>query len=121
MSYSELFLGHFEHPRHVGVLDLRDPNVRVVAWRSRDGSESIQYHVLIDQGYVKKVAWKALGNPSTIAACSWVSEWLLERSCEEARALKAELIIIALELPQTRFASALWVEAIVHELLGEKQ
>lgn len=120
---SPLLLAHFDHPQHVGCLDEKDTGVKTIFVNSPQGEEEIRFQIhLTDAGNIADVAWQAKGSSTTLACCSWFSEWVLGRSLLEVQRFEVQELIAALSLPQVRYNSAMLIEQIrlqleyIHEL-----
>lgn len=106
--YSEQVLAHFRAPRHAGEL-ARGRGVGTGWAGSRRSGQLIRIQVALGaDGCVEKAAFRALGCPFTIAACSLAAELAIGRRPE---ALPGGLELARqLELPVERRGVALAVE-----------
>ncbi len=77
-------------------------------------------HLQVAGGRIVAASFQAYGCVSTIAAGSWVAQWLEGRSLQAAAALEAGYIDRELGLaPEKRFCALLAVDALRAALAGE--
>ena len=91
--YSPLVMDHFLHPRRVG--ELPDADARALAENAGCG-DALQLHLKITDDRITDARFKALGCTASIAASSFLAEWLVGKSLDEARALSNESLAEAL-------------------------
>lgn len=98
---------HFRRPRHPGrpAGDCRHGRGGAL----RTGS-LIDLWLRVDDGTVREAGFEAFGCPSTIAAASWVCDWLPGRSLAAARGLDGLAIAEALQLAAAKRGVALVAE-----------
>ena len=85
--YNDLVMDHFLHPRRVG--DLADANATATAENGGCG-DTLQLQLKIEGGKVADARFRALGCTASIAASSFLTEWLVGKTVAEARALTNE-------------------------------
>jgi nitrogen fixation NifU-like protein len=104
-------MDHFRAPRQAGVLAGQGV---VTARADTAGSRSVlQLSLRVSEGCIREARFKAYGCPSTIAAGSWLCEWLVNRPVLEAGALSAASIAKTLALaPVKRHCAVLAEDAL---------
>ena len=85
--YNDLVMDHFLHPRGVG--DLADANAVATAENGGCG-DTLQLQLRISEGKVADARFRALGCTASIAASSFLTEWLVGKTVAEAKALTNE-------------------------------
>ncbi len=85
--YSPLVMDHFLHPRRVG--ELPDADARALAENEGCG-DALQLHLRIEGDRIADARFKALGCTASIAASSFLAEWLVGKTLDEAKALTNE-------------------------------
>ena len=85
--YNDLVMDHFLHPRRVG--DLADANAVATAENGGCG-DTLQLQLRIADGKVADARFRALGCTASIAASSFLTEWLVGKTVAEAKALTNE-------------------------------
>lgn len=103
MQYNEILLEHFFNPRNVGRFSTDTPHL---------GSGSVGNYkngVIVELQFIaptrEKILtakFKAYGQTPLIAACSFTTEWIINRSIDEAHALTSAVLIQELQIPQMK-------------------
>lgn len=112
MKYSQLLLDHFFQPKNVGYFDATDDVGTGIVGSYQNGAV-VQLQIKSVDDVIVAACFKAYGSCPVIAACSYITEWLIQKSLEEACLLKSDLIIQALSIPMLKMHSALLVEDAV--------
>src|SRR5512138_1487854 len=96
--YSAQVLDHFEHPRNVGALEQPDASAQL---ENPVCGDVLQLTLKLADGRIAEARFRAKGCVPAIACGSALSELLHGRTPAEARALRAENLVAALDgLPQ---------------------
>jgi nitrogen fixation NifU-like protein len=118
MLYSTQVWDHFRQPRHAGEW----PEDAAVSTGTADtpGSKAVlRLQLRCRDREVEAARFLAYGCPSTIAAGSWLCDWLQGRRVEEAARLTAMEVAEALALPASRrHCAVLAVDALKAALAG---
>src|SRR6266700_2131277 len=93
MSYSDIVLEHFEHPRNVGELQSPDAEVRL---EHPVCGDIMSLAVKISGDRIDEVRFRTRGCVASIAAGSCLTEMIAGKSLMEAKALKREQLVDAL-------------------------
>jgi len=93
MSYSDIVLEHFEHPRNVGELPSPDAVVRL---EHPVCGDIMSLAVKLSDGRIGEVRFRTRGCVASIAAGSCLTEMIAGKSLAEARALTREQLVEAL-------------------------
>ncbi|HEY6349241.1 MAG TPA: iron-sulfur cluster assembly scaffold protein [Candidatus Angelobacter sp.] len=111
MSYSEKVLDHFEHPRNIGELAGADAQARV---ENPVCGDIMDLAVKVSGDRIEDVRYRIRGCVAAIAAGSCLTEMIKGRSLGEARAIKREQLLSALDgLPRaSQHASHLAMDAL---------
>lgn len=109
--YSPAVQQHFRHPHNVGSFPAQFPRVG----RGRAGQAStggvMQLQVQVnDSGIICDTRFRAYGCGATIAAGSYVSQWLQGKTLEQAATLSTQQVVQALDLPPVKVHCAMLVE-----------
>jgi nitrogen fixation NifU-like protein len=85
--YNEIVADHFEHPRRAGVLNDAD----VVGQDGIPGQGPFMVlYLKIREGRIAEARFQTWGCPAAIACGSWVSEWAVDKTLDEASSLGPE-------------------------------
>jgi len=116
-AYSECVRDHFEHPRHVGVLD--HPDAKGYAENPVSGASLVLYLAVCDN-VIQQAVFQAQGCAATIACGSMLTVLLIGKSIDDAKMLTRDDIEVALGgLPPTRKHAADLAVDVVRSALAE--
>jgi nitrogen fixation NifU-like protein len=117
VSYSEVVLDHFEHPRNVGDLAAADAEVRL---EHPVCGDIMKLAVKLSDGRIGEVRFRTRGCVAAIAAGSCLTEMIAGKSLAEAGGLKREDLVKALGgLPEaSAHATHLAMDALA-QVLGK--
>jgi len=109
--YSATLLDHFHHPRNVG--EIAEASAAVEASNPVCG-DLMKLWVIVREGRIPVVKFKAAGCVPSVACGSWLTEVILSRSLEELSALSPEEIASGLGglPPASHHAAVLAVDAL---------
>lgn len=87
MKYNALVLSHFHQPRNVGEFD---PDTTVASARigTVAAGNVLQLQLQISDDIIQATKFKAYGEPYVIAACSYLTELLSNKSITEAESVE---------------------------------
>lgn len=119
MNYSKLLLNHFFSPHNVGEIE-ESENVVVGSAGTRGMSDTVVIYLTIHKNKITDAKFKAYGSPATIASASLATTLLKQRSLLEVGSINYQNFIDLLELPQTKWHSAVLVEDAVHAALKQR-
>lgn len=117
MAYSPQVLDYFHHPRHAG--EMAGPTVVAESANPVCG-DVLKLWVIVREGKMAEVRFKAAGCVPAVACGSWLAEWLMGRELSGLKTPTPEEIEAALGgLPAaSRHASAL-AAAVLNSLLTQ--
>ncbi len=120
MQYSDTLLAHFRHPAGIGVFPPDLPGVHSARVGDPRHGAVIGLQIRLDeQGRIIDARFRAYGCGATIAAASWVRDWLPGRTVDEACALHDDTVRAALDLPPAKLHCAVLAVAAVRAALDE--
>jgi nitrogen fixation NifU-like protein len=118
-QYSETLLHYFFHPTHMGQLAITQPDVKTARRGEVGISDVLQLQIqLTNQRIIADAKFKVYGNPYAIAGMAWLTECLIGKTREQARAITHRDIVQALDMPPTKLHTALQIEDILYEVLS---
>ena len=123
MAYSKKVLEHFENPRNMGSLDHTDPSVGTGIVGAPECGDVMKLQIKVDENQkIIDAKFKTFGCGSAIAASSLATEWVKDRSIEEAMNLNNVDIVEELSLPPVKIhCSVLAEDAIKAAIADYKQ
>ena len=121
MSYSDKVLDHYNHPRNVGTLDNRDPNVGTGMVGAPECGDvmKLQLKVNPETGVIEDAKFKTFGCGSAIASSSLATEWVKGRTVDQALAIKNVEIVHELSLPPVKIHCSVLAEDAIRAAIAD--
>ena len=111
MPYSNKVLDHYENPRNVGKMDVKDENVGTGMVGAPACGDVIRLQIKVNEdGLIEDAKFKTYGCGSAIASSSLLTEWVKGRSLEEAKQIKNTDIVEELSLPPVKIHCSVLAE-----------
>ena len=122
MAYSKKVLEHYERPRNIGSLDARDNNVGTGLVGAPECGDVMKLQILVDDD--KKIIdakFKTFGCGSAIAASSLATEWIKNKSVDEASMIQNTQIVEELSLPPVKIHCSVLAEDAIKAAIKDYQ
>ena len=111
MAYSEKVIDHYERPRNIGSLDSRSNSVGTGLVGAPECGDVMKLQIQVDEkGTIVDAKFKTFGCGSAIAASSLATEWVKDRSVNEAETIKNVDIVEELSLPPVKIHCSVLAE-----------
>ena len=111
MAYSEKVIDHYERPRNIGSLDSRSNSVGTGLVGAPECGDVMKLQIQVDdKGTIVDAKFKTFGCGSAIAASSLATEWVKDRSVNEAETIKNVDIVEELSLPPVKIHCSVLAE-----------
>ena len=122
MAYSDKVLDHFENPKNIGSLDKNDVHVGTGLVGAPECGDVMKLQIEVKDNKIIDAKFKTFGCGSAIAASSLATEWVKNRSIEDAMTLNNVEIVEELSLPPVKIhCSVLAEDAIKAAIADYKQ
>ena len=123
MAYSDKVLDHYENPKNIGSMDKNDIHVGTGLVGAPECGDVMKLQIKVDENQkIIDAKFKTFGCGSAIAASSLATEWVKDRSIDEAMALNNVDIVEELSLPPVKIhCSVLAEDAIKAAIADYKQ
>ena len=123
MAYSKKVIEHYEKPRNIGSLDIRDPSVGTGLVGAPECGDVMKLQIQVDDNNkIIDAKFKTFGCGSAIAASSLATEWIKNKSIDEASMINNTEIVEELSLPPVKIhCSVLAEDAIKAAIKDYKQ
>ena len=111
MAYSEKVLEHYEKPKNIGSLDKRSNNVGTGLVGAPECGDVMKLQIEVDEN--KKIIdakFKTFGCGSAIASSSLATEWIKNKSIDEASMIRNTEIVEELSLPPVKIHCSVLAE-----------
>ncbi len=111
MAYSDKVLEHYEKPRNIGSLDKRSNNVGTGLVGAPECGDVMKLQIEVnDDNKIIDAKFKTFGCGSAIAASSLATEWIKNKSVDEAMDLNNTQIVEELSLPPVKIHCSVLAE-----------
>ena len=110
MAYSKEVLDHYENPRNVGKMDVKDPNVGTGLVGAPACGDVMQLGIKVEKGVIVDAKFKTFGCGSAIASSSLLTEWVKGKSLDEANVITNVQIAKELSLPPVKIHCSVLAE-----------
>ena len=111
MAYSDKVVDHFENPRNVGSLDKNDPDVGTGLVGAPECGDLMKLQIKVnDAGVIEDAKFKTFGCGSAIASSSLATDWIINRSIDEAKEISNVDIVEELSLPPVKIHCSILAE-----------
>ena len=123
MAYSEKVVDHYENPRNVGSLNTTSNNVGTGLVGAPECGDVMKLQIEVDENQkIIDAKFKTFGCGSAIAASSLATEWVKDKSIDDALSLSNVEIVEELSLPPVKIhCSVLAEDAIKADIEDYKQ
>ena len=111
MAYSKKVIEHYEKPRNIGSLDIRDPSVGTGLVGAPECGDVMKLQIQVDDNNkIIDAKFKTFGCGSAIAASSLATEWIKNKSIDEASMINNTEIVEELSLPPVKIHCSVLAE-----------
>ena len=110
MAYSEKVLEHYEKPRNIGSLDKRSNNVGTGLVGAPECGDVMKLQIMVENDKIIDAKFKTFGCGSAIAASSLATEWIKNKTVDEASMINNTEIVEELSLPPVKIHCSVLAE-----------
>ena len=120
MAYSNKVVDHFTNPKNVGSLDKNDVHVGTGLVGAPECGDVMKLQIKVDDNNkIIDAKFKTFGCGSAIAASSLATEWVKNRSIEEAESLNNVEIVEELSLPPVKIHCSVLAEDAIKAAISD--
>ena len=122
MAYSEKVLEHFEKPKNTGSLDSGSNSVGTGLVGAPECGDVMKLQILVDDdNKIVDAKFKTFGCGSAIAASSLATEWIKNKSIDEASMISNTEIVEELSLPPVKIHCSVLAEDAIKAAIKDYQ
>ena len=110
MAYNEKILDHYNNPRNVGKMDMKDPTVGTGMVGAPACGDVMKLQIKIEDNVITDAKFKTYGCGSAIASSSLLTEWVKGKTLGQAKDIKNTDIVEALSLPPVKIHCSVLAE-----------
>ena len=122
MAYTNKVIDHFENPKNVGSLDKDSPNVGTGLVGAPECGDVMKLQIQVDsEQRIIDAKFKTFGCGSAIAASSLASEWIKNKTVDEASLIQNTEIVEELSLPPVKIHCSVLAEDAIKSAIKDYQ
>ena len=122
MAYTNKVIDHFENPKNVGSLDKNSPNVGTGLVGAPECGDVMKLQIQVDsEQRIIDAKFKTFGCGSAIAASSLASEWIKNKTVDEASLIQNTEIVEELSLPPVKIHCSVLAEDAIKAAIKDYQ
>ena len=120
MAYSNKVIEHFEKPRNIGSLDSGDKSVGTGLVGAPECGDVMKLQIQVDDNNkIIDAKFKTFGCGSAIAASSLATEWVKDKTIEEASTINNTEIVEELSLPPVKIHCSVLAEDAIKGAIAD--
>jgi nitrogen fixation NifU-like protein len=119
MAYSEKVLDHYNNPRNVGKMDMKDPNVGTGMVGAPACGDVMKLQIRIEDNIVIDAKFKTYGCGSAIASSSLLTEWVKGKTIHQVEEIKNTEIVEELNLPPVKIHCSVLAEDAIKSAVAD--
>ena len=119
MAYSEKVLDHYNNPRNVGKMDMKDPNVGTGMVGAPACGDVMKLQIRIEDDIVTDAKFKTYGCESAIASSSLLTEWVKGKTIHQVEEIKNTEIVEELNLPPVKIHCSVLAEDAIKSAVAD--
>jgi nitrogen fixation NifU-like protein len=119
MAYSEKVLDHYNNPRNVGKMDMKDPNVGTGMVGAPACGDVMKLQIRIEDDIVTDAKFKTYGCGSAIASSSLLTEWVKGKTIHQVEEIKNTEIVEELQLPPVKIHCSVLAEDAIRSAVAD--
>ena len=122
MAYSEKVIEHFEKPRNIGSLDSRSKSVGTGLVGAPECGDVMKLQIQVDdENRIVDAKFKTFGCGSAIASSSLATEWIKNKTIDEASMIQNTQIVEELSLPPVKIHCSVLAEDAIKSAIKDYQ
>ena len=111
MAYSDKVIEHYERPHNIGSLDIRNKSVGTGLVGAPECGDVMKLQIQVDDdNKIVDAKFKTFGCGSAIAASSLATEWIKDKTIDEASLIQNTEIVEELSLPPVKIHCSVLAE-----------
>ena len=119
MAYSDKVIDHYEKPRNVGSFNSTDNNIGTGLVGAPECGDVMKLQIQVEDDKIVDAKFKTFGCGSAIAASSLATEWVKDRSIDEAMELSNTEIVEELSLPPVKIHCSVLAEDAIKSAISD--
>ena len=122
MAYSKKVIEHYERPRNIGSLDSRSKSVGTGLVGAPECGDVMKLQIQVDdENRIVDAKFKTFGCGSAIASSSLATEWIKNKTIDEASMIQNTQIVEELSLPPVKIHCSVLAEDAIKSAIKDYQ
>ena len=122
MAYSKKVIEHYERPRNIGSLDSRSKSVGTGLVGAPECGDVMKLQIQVDdENRIVDAKFKTFGCGSAIASSSLATEWIKNKTIDEASMIQNTEIVEELSLPPVKIHCSVLAEDAIKSAIKDYQ
>ena len=122
MAYSKKVIEHYERPRNIGSLDSRSKSVGTGLVGAPECGDVMKLQIQVDnENRIIDAKFKTFGCGSAIASSSLATEWIKNKTIDEASMIQNTEIVKELSLPPVKIHCSVLAEDAIKSAIKDYQ
>jgi nitrogen fixation NifU-like protein len=122
MAYSKKVIEHYEKPRNIGSLDSRSKSVGTGLVGAPECGDVMKLQIQVDdENRIVDAKFKTFGCGSAIASSSLATEWIKNKTIDEASMIQNTQIVKELSLPPVKIHCSVLAEDAIKSAIKDYQ
>ena len=122
MAYSKKVIEHYERPRNIGSLDSRSKSVGTGLVGAPECGDVMKLQIQVDnENRIIDAKFKTFGCGSAIASSSLATEWIKNKTIDEASMIQNTEIVKELSLPPVKIHCSVLAEDAIKAAIKDYQ
>ena len=122
MAYSEKVIEHYEKPRNIGSLDSRSKSVGTGLVGAPECGDVMKLQIQVDdENRIVDAQFNTFGCGSAIASSSLATEWIKNKTIDEASMIQNTQIVEELSLPPVKIHCSVLAEDAIKSAIKDYQ
>ena len=120
MAYSKKVIEHYEKPRNIGSLDSRSKSVGTGLVGAPECGDVMKLQIEVDdENRIVDAKFKTFGCGSAIASSSLATEWIKNKTIDEASMIQNTEIVNELSLPPVKIHCSVLAEDAIKSAIKD--
>ena len=120
MAYSKKVIEHYERPRNIGSLDSRSKSVGTGLVGAPECGDVMKLQIQVDdENRIVDAKFKTFGCGSAIASSSLATEWIKNKTIDEAYTIQNTEIVKELSLPPVKIHCSVLAEDAIKSAIED--
>ena len=122
MAYSDKVIDHYEKPRNIGSVDSRSKSVGTGLVGAPECGDVMKLQIQVDdENRIVDAKFKTFGCGSAIASSSLATEWIKNKTIDEASMIQNTQIVEELSLPPVKIHCSVLAEDAIKSAIKDYQ